>query len=64
MSNTKRVLAAVLWFYAGWYAGDVIASFLSVGPALGLILGTASSAIVTVDPRRVFWARPFTNQTA
>jgi hypothetical protein len=64
MSNTKRVLAAVLWFYAGWYAGDMIASFLGLGPVFGILLGTAASSLVTIDPRRVIWTRRFTNQAA
>ncbi len=64
MSNKKRVLAAVLWFYAGWYAGDMLASFIGLSPAFGLILATACSAIIAVDPRRIIWTRGLTDQTA
>ena len=44
MSNKKRVLAAVLWFYAGWYAGDMIASALGLGPVFGLKGGARRQA--------------------
>jgi hypothetical protein len=64
MSNKKRVLAAVLWFYAGWYAGDMIASALGLGPAFGLIVATAASALITIDPRRVIWSPRVTSQPA
>jgi hypothetical protein len=57
MINKKRVLAAVLWFYAGWYAGDMIASVLGLGPVFGLVLATTASALITIDPRRVIWTR-------
>lgn len=56
----KRVLAAVLWFYAAWYAGAMVAHFAGISPALGPILGTAAAAIVAGDPRRLIWARPAT----
>lgn len=53
----KRALAALLWFYAAWYAGAVVAHFLGLSPALGPILGTAAAAIVAGDPRRLIWSR-------
>jgi len=51
----KRILAMFLWFYAGWYAGAVIANMLGVSPALGPILGAAAAAIIAGDPRRMIW---------
>ena len=53
----KRVLAAVLWFYAAWYTGAMVAHFLGLSPALGPILGTAAAAIVAGDPRHLIWSR-------
>ena len=53
----KRALASLLWFYAIWYAGAMVAHVLNVSPALGPILGAAAAAIVAVDPRRVIWDR-------
>jgi hypothetical protein len=51
----KRVLAMFLWFYAGWYAGAVIAEFVGVSPMLGPILGMAAAVLFAGDPRGVIW---------
>lgn len=53
----KRAAAAMLWFYAAWYLGAMVAYVLDLSPALGPILGTASAAIVAGDPRRIIWSR-------
>lgn len=53
----KRALAALLWFYAAWYAGAMVAHVLGLSPALGPILGVAAAAIVAGDPRRLIWSR-------
>ena len=53
----KRAAAAILWFYAGWYAGASIAFVAGLSPVLGPILGIAAAAIVGVDPRRMIWTR-------
>jgi len=53
----KRVLAAILWFYAMWYAGAMIAQVFGLSAALGPILGTASAAIIAVDPRHIIWTK-------
>ena len=55
---TKRVVAAFLWFYTGWYAGAMIASLFGISPVVGPIIGVAAAGLVVVDPRRMFWARP------
>jgi hypothetical protein len=34
----KRITAAILWFYAGWFAGAVLAFALGWSPALAPIL--------------------------
>ena len=61
---TKRILATVLWFYTGWYAGAIIADFLSVSPMLGPIIGAAAAALIAGDPRRIIWtARSATKAT-
>ncbi len=54
----KRVLATVLWFYAGWYTGAMIASLAGLSPALGPILAVAAAGIIAGDPRRLIWTRP------
>ena len=52
---TKRVLAAFLWFYTGWYAGAMFAEFLGVSPFLGPIIGAAAAGLIVGDPRRIIW---------
>jgi hypothetical protein len=61
----KRILATFLWFYAGWYAGAILAEFLGVSQLLGPIIGMAAAALIAGDPRRIIWAsRPAAPATA
>ena len=60
----KRVLAAILWFYAGWYAGALIAVVLGISPALGPIIGVAAAGLFVGDPRRIIWSRSRTGAEA
>jgi hypothetical protein len=53
----KRAAAAILWFYAGWYAGASIAFIAGLSPVLGPILGSAAALIVAGDPRHMIWAQ-------
>ena len=53
----KRITAAILWFYAGWFAGAVLAFALGLSPALAPILATAAAAFVAGDPGRLIWAQ-------
>lgn len=57
---TKRILAATLWFYTGWYAGAMLAEFLGVSALLGPVIGAAAAGIIAIDPRRIIWSRPET----
>lgn len=52
----KRVLAALLWFYTGWYAGAMIGDAVGVSPLFGPILGAAAAALIAGDPRGVIWS--------
>lgn len=52
----KRTVAALLWFYTGWYAGALLADVIGVGPALGPIIGAAAAGLIAVDPRRIIWS--------
>jgi hypothetical protein len=54
---SKRILAAILWFYCGWYAGAMAAELLGISPLLGPILGATAAALVAGDPRRIIWKR-------
>lgn len=51
----KRVAAAVLWFFAGWYLGGYIALYLGVSGAIGPILGISAAGLFAGDPLRVIW---------
>ena len=55
---SKRILAAILWFYTGWYAGAMLAEFGGISPALGPLLGATAAALIAGDPRRLIWKRP------
>jgi hypothetical protein len=54
----KRIVAAFLWFYAGWYGGAILAELLAVSPLLGPIIGAAAAALIVGDPRRIIWTAP------
>ena len=59
----KRVLAALLWFYAGWYGGNILADLMGVTMLLGPIIGAAAAALVAGDPRHIIWtARTMSKQ--
>ena len=61
----KRVLAAFLWFYSGWYAGAILAEFLGISPLFGPIIGAAGAMIFAGDPRHVIWGpRPVADPSA
>ena len=53
----KRITAAILWFYAGWFVGAVLAYVLGLSPALAPIVATAAAALVAGDPRRLIWTK-------
>jgi hypothetical protein len=55
---TKRILAATLWFYTGWYAGAMVAELFGISPVLGPLLGATAAMLIAGDPRRIIWRRP------
>lgn len=52
----KRVISALLWFYAGWTFGAMIASVFALNAALGPLIGVVAAALLVGDPRRIIWA--------
>ncbi len=54
---SKRVLAAVLWFYGGWCLGAMLASVLGISGLLGPILGMTGAVLIAGDPRHIIWPR-------
>ena len=51
----KRAAAAILWFFAGWYAVAFAAMLLDLSPFLGPIGGTIAAALVAGDPFHLIW---------
>jgi hypothetical protein len=60
----KRIAAAVLWFFTGWFVGSFGAFALGLTPALGPIVATVAALIIAVDPRHLIWAKPATATVA
>jgi hypothetical protein len=54
----KRVFATVVWFYAAWYAGAIVAELLGVTPLIGPIVAIATAAFVASDPGHLFSPHP------
>ncbi len=54
---TKRILAAMLWFYVGWYAGAMLAEMIGVSALLGPLIGAAAAGLIAGDPRHIIWKR-------
>ncbi|MGH2475310.1 MAG: hypothetical protein ACRDIL_08580 [Candidatus Limnocylindrales bacterium] len=51
----KRIVAAFLWFYVGWYAGALVADIIHISPVLGPLMGAVAAALIVGDPRRIIW---------
>ena len=49
----KATTAALLWLYAGWYTGSVLADMFGVNPIVGLIPGIAVAGLVLVAVLRM-----------
>jgi hypothetical protein len=54
--NRKRIAAAILWFFAGWYAAAFAAFLLGAPDVLGPIVGAALAAIFAGDPLGRIWS--------
>lgn len=53
--NAKRLVAAVLWFIAGWVVGSIFAFGLGLSWVIGPALALAVAWFIAVDPRRMIW---------
>jgi hypothetical protein len=56
----KRALAAVLWFYAAWTFGSMVAWALGLSITLGPVLAIAAAAVALRAPQFA----PTTTQSA
>jgi hypothetical protein len=59
----KRWIAAALWLYAGWWAGNFISDATGVSFLLGPAIGIGLAVLIAGDPFHVVWPRPV-RQTA
>lgn len=53
----KRILSALLWFYAGWYGGAILAAFLALDPMIGPVIGAIAAVLFAGDPFGIVWQR-------
>lgn len=61
---SKRALAALLWFSAGWLGYEIVWSVTGIARMGGPILAFSLAAFVTIDPLGVFWPRGGSTQSA
>jgi hypothetical protein len=54
----KRVTAGVLWFFSGWYAWSMVATFIGVTTALGPVFGVLAALLIAGDPFGRIWTSP------
>jgi hypothetical protein len=52
---SKRIAAGVLWLFAGWYIGNIVAFYLGISDLFGPILGVAAALVIVGDPLRILW---------
>jgi hypothetical protein len=64
MACMRRVVATILWFYVGWYAGNMVAELIGVTPYLGPVVGVALALVALGDPRRFRTATKASEQTS
>ena len=54
---TKRIIATVLWFVAGWWGGSLAVGLLALPTILAFVPGILLAALVWWDPAGVLWSR-------
>lgn len=62
--NTKRLLAAILWFYAGWTAAAFAAMIYGFDGIVGPLAGTVAAAFFAGDPLHMIWHSRLTTKPA
>jgi len=55
---SKRNLATVLWFLAGWSGGGLVVGLMGMPSILALVPGLLVGALVRWDPAGALWSRP------
>jgi hypothetical protein len=51
----KRVIAALLWFNAGWTVGAFASWMTGVDALVGPLLGIVAAALIAGDPAGIIW---------
>ena len=51
----KRVTAGVLWFFAAWYAWNIMAAIIGVSDAPGPVFGILAALLLAGDPFGRIW---------
>ena len=51
----KRIAAAPLWFFVGWYVGSAVAWAFGLGAFLAPMTALVLAGLVVVDPRGIIW---------
>lgn len=55
---SKRGLATVLWFFAGWFAASSVFAMSGLPGDLGAVVGAVVAGLVRWDPAGWIWTRP------
>jgi len=59
---TKRIAAALLWFYSTWCAWTLIVVLTGWTPFIGPVIATAVSAFIAGDPMHRVWGPRVSNE--
>lgn len=54
---SKRTLAAILWFFAGWVGAGGVFAMSGLPSELGMIVGAVIAALIDWDPKGWIWAK-------
>ena len=54
---TKRNIATVLWFVAGWWGGSLAAGLMGLPMILAYVPGILLAGLVRWDPTGALWSR-------
>lgn len=57
---SKRTLAVVLWFLAGWSAGGLLVGLMGMPSIVAFVPGILLAGLVWWDPTHALWSRPAT----
>ena len=54
---SKRTLAAILWFFAGWVGAGGVFAMSGLPSELGMVVGAVVAALIDWDPKGWIWAK-------